>query len=189
MNTLLIQPNIGIGDLKLGMTPDELEHALLSMRRLWDSSDNAKPDIFLRSDCLRNELDDPHWITGRYFDGCAFFLVQYYDGRAVEIGVERCLSQTTSVLLDELDVFALPAEELVCALKQKSSVLCDLPDEQLATNYEFPELGIRLWRESAFHPKLLKDEQWMQEMQLVLEEEMQYLYFGLVAVRKQEFFG
>lgn len=28
----------------------------------------------------------------------------------------------------------------------------------------------------------------MKEMQLVLEEEMQYLYFGLVAVRKQEAF-
>lgn len=90
--------------------------------------------------------------------------------------------------MDGLEFSALPAEELVCALKQKSSVLCDLPDEQLATNYEFPELGIRLWRESAFHPKLLKDEQWMKEMQLVLEEEMQYLYFGLVAVRKQEAF-
>lgn len=74
MNNLLIQPKIGIGDLKLGMTPDELEHALHSMRRLWGISADAKT-----GDSLCSELDDPHWITGRYADEYSFFLVQYYD--------------------------------------------------------------------------------------------------------------
>lgn len=183
MRKILVEPSVGIGNLKLGMTSTEFKNTLLQMRKLWSNPNDKTPDI-----CLRSELDDPHWITGRYSDEHSFFLVQYYNDKAVEIGVNHELSQTIPIMLDDIDVFALPAEEIVCKLKQKSRVLCDLPDEQLATNYEFPELGIRLWRESAFHPKLLKDENWMKDMQLVLDEEYQYLYFGLVAVHSRNLF-
>lgn len=55
-------------------------------------------------------------------------------------------------------------------------------DLQLGTEYLFPEIGVRLWRERAFHLKLLKDPLYMEEMQAVLEDEYQYQYFQMVTV-------
>ena len=43
MKEIIIEPHIGIGQLKLGMTSDELENALLQMKKQWsNSSDEAK---------------------------------------------------------------------------------------------------------------------------------------------------
>ena len=39
MKEIIIIPHIGIGQLKLGMAPDELEKTLLQMKRQW-SIDN-----------------------------------------------------------------------------------------------------------------------------------------------------
>ena len=55
-------------------------------------------------------------------------------------------------------------------------------DLQLGTEYFFSEIGVRLWRERAFHPKLLKDPLYMEEMQAVLEDEYQYQYFQMVTI-------
>ena len=42
MKEIIIIPHIGIGQLKLGMTSDELENALLQMKKQWsNSSDEA----------------------------------------------------------------------------------------------------------------------------------------------------
>ena len=42
MKEIIIEPHIGIGQLKLGMTSDELENALLEMKKHWsNSSDEA----------------------------------------------------------------------------------------------------------------------------------------------------
>ena len=42
MKEIIIEPHIGIGQLKLGMTSDELENALLQMKKQWsNSSDEA----------------------------------------------------------------------------------------------------------------------------------------------------
>ena len=59
---------------------------------------------------------------------------------------------------------------------KKDNVICNEKDLQLGTEYLFPEIGVRLWRERAFHPKLLKDPLYMEEMQAVLEDEYQYQY-------------
>ena len=42
MKEVIIELHIGIGQLKLGMTSDELENALLQMKKQWsNSSDEA----------------------------------------------------------------------------------------------------------------------------------------------------
>ena len=46
---------------------------------------------------------------------------------------------------------------------KKDNVICNEKDLQLGTEYFFPEIGVRLWRERAFHPKLLKDPLYMEE--------------------------
>jgi len=65
---------------------------------------------------------------------------------------------------------------------QRSIFICNEKDLQLGTEYFFPEIGVRLWRERAFHPKLLKDPLYMEEMQAVLEDEYQYQYFQMVTI-------
>ena len=42
MKEIIVEPHIRIGQLKLGMTSDELENALLQMKKQWsNSSDEA----------------------------------------------------------------------------------------------------------------------------------------------------
>ena len=53
---------------------------------------------------------------------------------------------------------------------KKDNVIYNEKDLQLGTEYIFPQIGVRLRRERAFHPKLLKDPLYMEEMQAVLEE-------------------
>ena len=38
MREIIIEPHIRIGQLKLGMTSDELENALLQMKKQWSNS-------------------------------------------------------------------------------------------------------------------------------------------------------
>ena len=120
----------------------------------------------------------------RYMNNCFFFMVQYRNNRAVKIAVGCELRNHIPILLYNMDFFHTPASEMIEALKKRSPVTYDLDDEDLSSNYEFSELGLRLWREDAFHPKLLKDAQYMKEMELVMDEMYRYQYFQLIAVQK-----
>ena len=155
MKEIIIIPHIGIGQLKLGMAPDELENALLQMKKQWsNSSDEA-----MQMECCA-ETDDPNLI----------------------IGIQRELSKVASIKLFGIDMFNTTAECIIDSLMKKDNVICNEKDLQLGTEYLFPEIGVRLWRERAFHLKLLKDPLYMEEMQAVLEDEYQYQYFQMVTV-------
>ena len=177
MKEIIIIPHIGIGQLKLGMTSDELENALLQMKKQWS---NSSDEAMQMERCA--ETGDPNLITGRYMDNDSFFLVQYRNGKATEIGIQRELSKVASIKLFGLDMFNTTAECIVDSLMKKDNVICNEKDLQLGTEYIFPQIGVRLWRERAFHPKLLKDPLYMEEMQAVLEDEYQYQYFQMVTV-------
>lgn len=110
-------------------------------------------------------------------------MVRYQNGKAIEISVDRELRDEVKVSLYDLDVFHTPAEDVIRFMKQFSPCIHHEPDEQLSTEYEFPALGIRFWRERAFHEKLLQDRAYVEAMQLVLEEEKRYLYFDIVTVK------
>ena len=84
MKEIIIIPHIGIGQLKLGMAPDELENALLQMKKQWS---NSSDEAMQMERCA--ETGDPNLITGRYMDNDSFFLVQYRNGKATEIGIQR----------------------------------------------------------------------------------------------------
>ena len=108
MKEIIIEPHIGIGQLKLGMTSDELENALLQMKKQWsNSSDEA-----MQMECCA-ETDDPNLITGRYMDNDSFFLVQYRNGKAAEIGIQRDLSKVASIKLFGMDMFNTAAECII----------------------------------------------------------------------------
>ena len=177
MEEIIVEPHIRIGQLKLGMTSDELENALLQMKK---QRSNSSDEAMQMERCA--ETDDPNLITGRYMDNDSFFLVQYRNRKATEIGIQRELSKVASIKLFGLDMFNTTAECIIDSLMKKDNVICNEKDLQLGTEYFFPEIGVRLWRERAFHPKLLKDSLYMEEMQAVLEDEYQYQYFQMITI-------
>ena len=86
------------------------------------------------------ETDDPNLITGRYMDNDSFFLVQYRNGKATEIGIQRDLSKVASIKLFGMDMFNTTAECIIDSLMKKDKVICNEKDLQLGTEYFFPKL-------------------------------------------------
>ena len=139
--------DIGIGQLKLGMTSDELENALLQMKKQWS---NSSDEAMQMERCA--ETGDPNLITGRYMDNDSFFLVQYRNGKATEIGIQRELSKVASIKLFGLDMFNTTAECIIDSLMKKDNVICNEKDLQLGTEYIFPEIGVRPGESEHFIP-------------------------------------
>ena len=175
LHCLVISPGEKIGPLELGMTPKQIWNALSCLCAEWGFS-------------ISDTHIDETWEKGtgklccRYLNQKFFFIVWYRQSRAIEIAVDLLLREQLPLLLYGMDIFQTEAEKVLAALKQVGPCLCDAGDEQLGTNYEFSSLGLRLWRERAFHRKLLLDKAYREEMALELEEEYQYLYFQIVAV-------
>ncbi len=176
MKSLIVTPNKGIGSLKLGMSPEQILDAINQM--ISEFKISSKHDMQISMDKEEGSY------SLRYISDAYFFMVRYQDNQAIEISVDRELSEQVKIILYDMDVFHTQVEQLVTFLKQYSDCSYDLEDEQLSTDYEFDNIGIRLWREEPFHPKLLANEAYRKEMELVIEEMYQYLYFNIVAVKK-----
>lgn len=120
--------------------------------------------------------------TIRYFNNLALFVVRFCKDRAVEISVNRDIASHASVLLYEMDVFTIKAENLVLNLKHYSSCIHDTDNELLSFEYLFPDIGIRLWREMVFHESLQLDREYMDKMGGIIDELKKYLYFDMLTV-------
>lgn len=175
MKSLSVIPQMGIGPLKLGMSPEQIITAINQMLTEFDFPDNRKIQI------AEDKEDDG--LSLRYLHGSFFFMVRYRNNQAVEIAVDHELREHAVITLYDMDIFQTPAEQLVPYLKQFSICSYDLDNEQLSTNYEFDNIGVRLWREQPFHTKLLSDDSYMKEMEQVIDEMYQYLYFQIIAVK------
>ncbi|WDV46267.1 hypothetical protein PV797_00900 [Clostridiaceae bacterium M8S5] len=175
MKSLSVIPHVGIGPLRLGMSPKQILVAINQIRSEWSLPDNREIQI-------SKDIEDDGFSL-RYIDASFFFMVRYRNNRAVEVAVDYELREHAIIMLYDMDVFQTLAERLVASLKQYSSCSYDMEDEQLSTNYEFNDIGIRLWREEPFHSKLLSDGSYMKEMALVIDEMYRYLYFEIIAVK------
>jgi len=178
MRNVLVTPNVGIGALKLGMSPEQILDAI-------NEELSNLPDVMNRNMHISEDKEE-EGCTLRYTQGPYFFMVHYSNDKAVEISVNRDIRESTKVVLYDIDIFLTKAEQIVNQLKQVSRFTCDWEDEQLATDYDFTDIGIRFWRAGVFHEKLLLDEEYVEEMKEVLEEEYQYLYFDIVTVKQCE---
>ena len=172
---LAIEPGRGIGPLKLGMSPDAFLQAL---RQLYTGL-GLPPGKFLISGHPGQEEGEC-----RYQAGDLFAMVLYQAGQAAEIGIGSSLRAHVPITLYGMDCFRMPAEALLEALKAYGPCTFQGVDEELGTEYAFPSLGLRLWREGAFHPKLLSDAAYVSGMSAVLEEEYKYRYFELAFVSR-----
>lgn len=174
MKQIEVIPHEGIGPLKLGMSPEEIVRTLEQLHTEWSCREKF---------VISKDTEADGCYTLRYTDEASFFMVSYKDDKAVEISVNSLLREQAVITIYNMDVFKTPAEELVNDLKKLSSCTCDWEDEQLGTDYAFPEIGIRLWREEPFHPKLLSDKEYMEQMKMVIDEMYRYLYFEIIGVR------
>ncbi|WP_130868294.1 16S rRNA (cytosine(967)-C(5))-methyltransferase RsmB [Intestinimonas massiliensis (ex Afouda et al. 2020)] len=147
-----VRPNEGMGPFTLGMTQAEAEEAL---RKLGEAESPA--------------VEVWHRFGG---DGVPeTFHLEYEDGRLSRIGLNQ--SKDLKVLYRGLDLTRTHAEDLIPALAKETGYVCDCEDHDLACTYEFPALGLELWRESAYHPKLL-DRPGFQELIRELPENLEY---------------
>lgn len=176
MNSIIVTPHRSIGPLQLGMNQEQI---LAAIQQLNDELQfPGSKEISVTNDICEEGANI------RYMNDFFFFMVQYQNNLAVEIAVDYLLRDHIPIMLYDIDFFKTPAEEVVTVLKKLSSYTCDYPeDEQLSTSYEFQELGLRLWRDNAFHPKLLNDAEYMEKMKLVIEEMYHFLYFELIAIQ------
>lgn len=178
MRKLLITPKVGIGALKLGMSPEQILDAI-------NEELSDLPDVTNRNMQIAEEKEGDG-VTRRYIKGSFFFMVHYRNNEAIELSVNRDVRETMKVILYDIDVFLTKAEEIVNQLKERSRYIYDGEDELLGTDYDFHDIGIRFWRDGVFHEKLLLDKDYMEEMQFVIEEEYRYLYFDIVTVKQIE---
>lgn len=174
MDLILVTPHVGIGPLKLAMSPQQILAAINKLR------ESCTLPVGRNFQIAEEKEDDGY--TLRYAGNSFFFMVRYRNNQAIEISVDRDISEYLNVTLYEKEVFKLEAEEWVNILKNMSSYSYDLDDEQLSTCYEFPDIGIRLWREYPFHRKLLASKAYVERMSLMIDEMYQYLYFQVITV-------
>lgn len=169
-----VVPHERIGELRLGMSPEQILAAIDMMRNQKIPLSNCELETIVY------QINDI--TTIKYIDERFFFIVRYKNNRAIEIGIDQQMSNCESVVLYNIDVFRTSAERMISELKQRSSYHCDNADEQLATNYYFKDIGIHLWREDAFHFKLLKNEKYLKKYGSLVTEKMQYLFFEVIYI-------
>lgn len=86
----------------------------------------------------------------------------YLDGRLAGVGL--LADENRQILWDGLELTHVHVEELIPRLARKAEFACDCVDPELACNYRFPTLGLELWREMAYHPKLLDNPEFQAHM-------------------------
>lgn len=147
-----VRPNEGMGPFTLGMTQAEAEDVLNKL----NEEEHQAVEVWHR--------------FGGYGSPQTFHL-EYEDGKLSRIGLDRC--EDLKVLYRGLDLTGTHAEDLILALAKETGYVCDCEDHELACTYEFPALGLELWRESAYHPKLLAVPEF-QELIQALPENLEY---------------
>ncbi len=118
MNNISIDPGEGIGPLKLGMSHEQILSAIDELCGEYSILDNSKLDI------VEEEYENCFAI--RYISDNFFFMVQYEQGRAADIAVDRRLSESIDVNLLGKEVFNAKANELVAFME----TVCTCHSEQ-----------------------------------------------------------
>ena len=147
-----VRPNEGMGPFTLGMTQAEAEDALNKL----NEEEHQAVEVW-------------HRFGG--YGSPQTYQLEYEDGKLSRIGLDRC--EDLKVLYRGLDLTGTHAEDLIPALAKETGYVCDCEDHELACTYEFPALGLELWRESAYHPKLLTYPEF-QELIQALPENLEY---------------
>lgn len=160
MKRLILEPHVGIGDIKLGMKRTEVRHI---MNRDFISSQK------------NNVLIDA------YYDYC--FHVHYNKQNRVDfIELANAITNNYQVFFKDISIFNTKSQDLVSYLEDFSNYNKDSMDAQLGYMYIFDDIGLTLWRSNVFKEDIL-NEAWFHEL---AQEEKNYLlkqqYFESVSM-------
>ncbi len=95
-----------------------------------------------------------------------------YEGDALS-GVALFRDEYSGICYRGMDLTRMHVEDLIPHLAREAGFDCDCVDPELANTYSFPALGLELWRERVYHPKLLERPQF-QELIGALPESLDY---------------
>ncbi|MDO3410936.1 ASCH domain-containing protein [Saccharibacillus sp. CPCC 101409] len=153
---LIIEPGIGIGKLKLGMTRSEADEAVRHYVTQYKKDTN----------------------DSGFFEN-TFKLEYDRSGKVKFIEIVSEFKEFFDCTCYNVDVFNTKANELVQILSRISKPEADHEDE---TQYIFADIGLSLWRPSVFTEETMQED-WFQEMYAEnQEQEMRYFYFQTAAV-------
>jgi hypothetical protein len=163
MDNLIIKPQVGIGEVKLGMRSQEV-HEVMGNDFIKLKTGN------IDRDCYYNLSFQIH-----------------YDNNIVNY-IEVANSTAYSVMYENIDIFKIKANEFILYLN-KSSKHLNTPSAQLGYMYVFEDLGISLSRSNVFNEETLK-EQWFQHLsQEQQNEEFKFLYFESVSLWSKGYYN
>tara|TARA_R110001592_G_scaffold341938_2_gene631382 strand:- start:296 stop:805 length:510 start_codon:yes stop_codon:yes gene_type:complete len=130
-----IEPHIGAGDLKFGMSRDEIQQILgtpehTSKQMIMDYGDFSI-SIPAKDGYFKNELQ----IS---FDD---------NNKANFIEFTGKDSEFTEVFLKDIEVFKTPAFELIQKISNSTSSEFDNEDDEIPYSYVFPSIDLAVWRQ------------------------------------------
>lgn len=128
-------PHIGAGDIKLGMTRNEIRSILGTPDY---SSENSKLDY--------GDITIPVPAKDGYY-GNELQIAFDANNRANFLEFTGRGAKHTQVYLNGIDVFKVPAPKLIQEIKASTNVNFDKEEKEIPYSYVFPEIDLALWRQ------------------------------------------
>ncbi len=157
MENFIIRPCIGIGNLELGMSREQI-HELLGSQCHTEIKDGIMCDYYLN------------------------MLIQicYDDNLSVNF-IEISCSTECSVFYKETDIFKTKAEDLIQYLNKEAEYL-NTCEARNGYGYIYEDLGLSLYRSQVMNEKTMKEQWFLELSQEQKEDELRFLNFEAVAV-------
>lgn len=172
LEVLEVHPFEGCGKIKLGMTIEEVEAVANRVSGKLRSLDHLFPHM---------DACDAWYDDMRYY-------VSYINGHVAELLVNG--RDEVAPMLYGVAVLQEKVVDVIAKLRQHASCIYDSPDIDLGYSYYFEDIGISLWREGVYHPKLMEDADYRREFEAMCpenqEEERAFQYFQTVSLESRE---
>lgn len=157
MDKLIIEPGLGIGTIKFGMSKNEVDTCIRAYGNRYT----------------------PHDIT--YFED--LFRVSYDENDQVyQVEIVSSLRDDFNCLFRDIDVFNTKVKEFVVKVDQISKY--DRNEPELGSVYDFPGVGLYCWRSMIRDEEDLEMD-WIKELNPESQEaELRTLYFETITLYK-----
>ncbi|ELK42695.1 hypothetical protein BAG01nite_20830 [Brevibacillus agri] len=159
MDKLTIEPGVGIGTIKLGMSKEEVAKCIKEYNQ---------------------KYNEEHFVNN-YFQ--AVFRVKYdSNGKVNWIEIPSSVQEVFDCVFMDIDVFRTKAIDLVEEIDKITKY--DRNYIELGYAYHFPEIGLLFWRPIVLTEEDLEKE-WFKELDPeIQQDEMRNLFFETVTVFK-----
>ena len=163
-----IKPHIGVGNLKFGMVREEIRKILGEPEYSTERESIEYEDFSLPTPAQDGYFENELQIT--YDEDFKAIFFEFYGKDAEHL----------KVYLNGLDVFKIPAPQLIKKITATTGSSFDVDDREVPYSYVFPDIDLSVWRQ--FVPE--QDE----HNQEVLEAD-EGKYFWTIAIGKKGYYS